>query len=203
MQDGEGIRFGRLGARTAHLCIDMQAVFAEATEWQVPWMRTVLPVVRQIAERHPAETIFTRFIPPAEPDAMPGTWQRYWRRWAHMTRHRLDPALLDLPAPLRALVPPASVVDKCHYSPFLEPGLPHLLRERRIDTLVVSGGETDICVLATVLGAVDRGLRVVLATDALCSTSDQAHDCLVALYRDRFSQQIEAAGSDEILANWG
>jgi len=42
----------------------------------------------------------------------------------------------------------------------------------------------------------------VLATDALCSTSDQAHDCLLALYRDRFSQQIEAACVEEVLDAW-
>jgi nicotinamidase-related amidase len=85
----------------------------------------------------------------------------------------------------------------------LEPALPNLLRERRVETVVVSGGETDVCVLATVLGAVDRGLRVVLAADALCSTSDRAHDCLLTLYREPFSQQIEAASIEDILAYWG
>ena len=56
--------------------------------------------------------------------------------------------------------------------------------------------------LATVLGAVDQGYRVVLATDALCSASDQTHDALLALYHERFSQQIEAADTDTILGNW-
>jgi nicotinamidase-related amidase len=49
---------------------------------------------------------------------------------------------------------------------------------------------------------VDRGYRVVLAADALCSTSDEAHDSLLALYANRFSQQIEVAASEEILAAW-
>ncbi|HEX3411747.1 MAG TPA: isochorismatase family protein, partial [Stellaceae bacterium] len=53
-----------------------------------------------------------------------------------------------------------------------------------------------------VLDAVDLGYRVVLATDALCSSSDATHDALLALYRNRFSQQIETASSEAILACW-
>jgi nicotinamidase-related amidase len=197
-----GIRFGRLGESAAHLCIDMQTVFAERTDWHVPWMQRVLPTVQRIAEARSERTIFTRFVPPNDPEQMPGSWQRYYRRWRHMTGERIDPAMIELVPPLRALVPPARVIDKFRYSPFTEQALPDLLRQRRIDTLVITGGETDVCVLAAVLDAVDRGYRVVLAGDALCSTSDEAHDSLLALYANRFSQQIEVAASEEILATW-
>ena len=70
------------------------------------------------------------------------------------------------------------------------------------DTVVVSGSETDICVLATVLGAVDRGFRVVVATDALCSSSDETHDAMMLLYARRYGQQVETAGTAEILEAW-
>jgi hypothetical protein len=63
-------------------------------------------------------------------------------------------------------------------------------RARLTDTLVISGGETDVFVLA-VLGAGDLGYRVVLATDALCSSSDETHDALLTSYESRFSEQIE------------
>jgi nicotinamidase-related amidase len=78
----------------------------------------------------------------------------------------------------------------------------NLLRERRADGLVVTGGETDVCVLATVIDAVDIGFRVVLVTDALCSASDRTHDALLTLYRERFSEQIETADAETILAQW-
>jgi nicotinamidase-related amidase len=94
------------------------------------------------------------------------------------------------------------VVDKTVYSPFSEPGLPALLSRRGIDSLVITGAETDVCVLAAVLGAVDFGYRVVLATDALCSSSDETHDALLTLYHRRFAQQIETASSETILACW-
>jgi nicotinamidase-related amidase len=66
----------------------------------------------------------------------------------------------------------------------------------------VSGGETDVCVLATVLGAVDRGYRVVVATDALCSSSDETHDAMMTLYHNRYGQQVETVTTDIILENW-
>ncbi|MFL5265928.1 MAG: hypothetical protein ACJ8AH_04915 [Stellaceae bacterium] len=52
------------------------------------------------------------------------------------------------------------------------------------------------------LDAVDFGYRVVLATDALCSSSDEMHDALLTLYHRRFGQQIETASSETILACW-
>jgi nicotinamidase-related amidase len=65
--------------------------------------------------------------------------------------------------------------------------LPALLREREVDKLVVTGPETDVCVRATVLGAVDHGYRVVLVPDAICSSSDEGHDALLTLYHRRLS----------------
>lgn len=119
-----------------------------------------------------------------------------------MTGERLDPRLIELVPPLAALVPPAFVVDKSHYSPFVEPGFLKMLDRLRADTLVVTGGETDVCVLAAVMDAIDAGYRVVLAEDALCSVSDESHDAMLRHFASRFSQQIEVASSEEILASW-
>jgi nicotinamidase-related amidase len=202
MAEASSLRFGPLGPRTVHLCIDMQNLFADDTPWHTPWMNRVLPIVAEIAERHAARTVFTRFIPPRHPDEMPGTWRRFYRRWAELTLDRIDPRWLELVAPLRRLVPPAAVVDKRIYSPFGEPALPLLLRSWQADTLVISGAETDVCVLGAVLDAVDHGYRVVLARDAICSSTDETHDALMTLYGRRFSEQIETVDSEVILSAW-
>jgi nicotinamidase-related amidase len=194
--------YGPLNQRTVHLCIDMQRLFAEATPWHTPWMDRVLPVVVRIAEAHPEQTIFTRFIPARHPDELPGTWRRFYRRWAALTLERIDPGLLDLVAPLARLAPPAAVIDKRVYSPFSEPAIWHVLRERHADTLVITGAETDVCVLSAVMDAVDRGFRVVLAADAICSSSDRTHDALMTLYSNRFSEQIETVESEAIMSAW-
>jgi nicotinamidase-related amidase len=196
------LSFGPLTARTVHLCIDMQNVFAEPTPWHAPWMARVLPAVEEIAGHHAGQTVFTRFMPPARAEDMPGTWQRYYRRWSEMTLEHIDPQLLDLVPSLAHWAPPALIIDKHVYSPFVERGLLRALRERQADALVITGAETDVCVLAAVLGAVDFGYRVVLATDALCSSSDTTHEALLTLYHQRFGQQIETAETAAILANW-
>jgi len=194
--------FGSLDRRTAHLCIDTQNLFAEDTPWHTPWMKRVLPAVIEMAERHPEQTIFTRFIPARHPDELPGSWRRYYRRWPDLTLERIDRRLLEVVPLLARLAPPAAVIDKRLYSPFAEPSLHELLRKRGIGSLVITGAETDVCVLAAVLDAVDFGYRVVLASDALCSSSDATHDALMTLYREGISQQIETVETATILAAW-
>jgi nicotinamidase-related amidase len=185
-----------------HLCVDMQNMFAPGGPWATPWMERVAPVVTALAERFAPQTIFTRFITPEQPQDMPGTWQRYYGKWQEMTRSRIDPELLELLPSLRRLVPPAAVIDKTRYSAFAASPLSEHLLRRGANTLIVTGSETDVCVLATVLGAVDRGLRVVIVTDAICSSSDEGHDALLTVYRGRYSEQIETTTAEAILSQW-
>jgi len=91
---------------------------------------------------------------------------------------------------------------KSVYSPFVERALLSHLRDNRADAIVITGAETDVCVLAAVLGAIDFGYRVVVAEDAVCSSADATHDALMSLYHQRFSEQIEIAETDLILKNW-
>lgn len=197
-----GLRFGPLTETCVHLCVDMQNIFADATEWHTPWMARVLPTVERLAHHRPERTIFTRFIPADSPADCGGTWRRYYQRWRSMTLDALSADAVELVPSLAGLVPPAEVLDKRVYSPWHFTNLHERLRAREADTLIISGAETDVCVLATVLGAVDFGYRVVLATDALCSSSDRTHDALLTLYNERYGQQVEAADTDEIMRGW-
>jgi nicotinamidase-related amidase len=95
-----------------------------------------------------------------------------------LTLERINPRLIDLVPPLAALAPPTEVIDKRVYSPFSEPKLSDLLRRRRIDGLVITGAETDVCVLAAVLDAVDLGYRVVLATDGAVQFGGRRARCV-------------------------
>jgi nicotinamidase-related amidase len=198
----DGLIFGPLPATTRHLCVDMQRLFAADGPWPTPWMDRVLPVVESLVAHDPARTIFTRFIPPLKAEDMPGSWQRYYTRWEDKTRARLAPDYLDLVPSLARFVPPAQVVDKPVYSALAGRRLPAQLAAHSIDSLVISGSETDVCVLATVLAAVDHGFRVVIVEDGICSSSDPGHDALLGMYRQRFSQQIEIATADQLLQAW-
>jgi nicotinamidase-related amidase len=191
-----------LTRRAVHLCIDMQRIFAPGGLWATPWMERVLPVVTEIAGRYPERSVFTRFITPERPEAMPGTWLAYYRRWHQATRSELDPQWLELLDPLRRLAPPATVVDKSRYSAFAGSNLLSHLQERHTDALIITGSETDVCVLSTVLDAVDFGFRVVLVRDGVCSSSDAGHDALLTVYHQRYSLQIETADAEQVLVAW-
>ena len=185
-----------------HLCIDMQNIFAPDGLWATPWMERVLPTVVSVVARHPERTIFTRFITPQDPEDRPGQWQSYFRRWRQATRRHLPSSALELVPALARFVPPAAVIDKPAYSAFSNPGLASLLIEKNVGTVVISGAETDVCVLSTVLSAVDLGFRIIIVEDALCSSSDVGHDALMTMYRTRFHGQVDLVTAEELAEVW-
>ena len=183
-----------IGPNAAHLCIDMQRLFSDEGPWPMAWMPRVTPQVERLVERAPERTIFTRFMPPEKPEDAPGRWRAYYKKWSHVTRRQIDHWLIDLLPVLARYAPPAAIFDKAVYSAFGNPRLHQHLRSRQIDTLIISGSETDVCVLSSTLAAVDYGYRVIIAEDAVCSSSDEGHDALIQLFNQRFDVQLEAAG---------
>jgi nicotinamidase-related amidase len=180
----------------------MQNVFFEKTEWYVAWMSIILPAVVALASHRTKDTVFTRFRPQVDARCGVGAWRRYYERWPQYTVDATESGLLDLVAPLAELSPPAMTFDKCVYSAFGSRHLLKWLESRRIECLIVTGVETDVCVLATILGAIDRGYRVIVPLDAVCSSTDSGHDSLVEQYRSRFSQQLETSDVETILGCW-
>jgi nicotinamidase-related amidase len=191
-----------LPEETVHLCIDMQRLFGLGGPWARPWMEKVLPVVEAVVAACPERTAFTRFIPPMHAADMPGMWQRYYQKWHSVTRARISSDWLELMEPLNGYVPPATVFDKTRYSAFRSYQLQAFLNANHIRCLVISGSETDVCVLSSVLSAVDLGYRIVVLTDAVCSSSDEGHDALLRVYHHRFSLQIETAIAEEVIDQW-
>jgi nicotinamidase-related amidase len=59
-----------------------------------------------------------------------------------------------------------------------------------------------VCVLSTVLGAVDRGYRVIVAVDALCSSSNEAHDAVMTIFATKYEPQIETVETAAVLQQW-
>jgi nicotinamidase-related amidase len=183
-----------------HLCVDMQRMFSEETPWHVPWMERVSPQIEEVAGRYSSRTIFTRFVPPARADQMPGKWRDYYQKWWMMTGEHLSHDLIDLAPQLAKLVPPARHFDKRTYSPWMDGRLHASLRSEGVDCLAITGGETDVCVLATTLGAIDLGYRVIVLKDAVCSGADETHDASLELLGDRFSVQLELMETDAFLS---
>jgi nicotinamidase-related amidase len=99
MSKSDELRHGAPGETAVHLCVDMQRMFAEATEWQMPWLERVLPNIVSITSAHPERTIFTRFVPARKPGLGAGMWRRYYERWRSMTIDELGPDDRSRPGP--------------------------------------------------------------------------------------------------------
>lgn len=193
MSSNEGI------GKWRHICVDMQRMFAEETPWHVPWMASISPQVIEVCSHHAEKTVFTRFITPPSPREAFGRWRPYYEKWAVMTQEIMSPAMLDVVPELGRYYPPAMIFDKRTYSPWIDGRLDSHLRQDAVETLVLSGGETDVCVLATALGGIDLGYRVVVLKDAVCSGADETHDASLTLLGDRFSMQLDLMTTEELL----
>jgi nicotinamidase-related amidase len=200
MPNSDLLRYGPPGESAVHICVDMQRMFAEETEWKMRWLQRVLPNITTIAASHPEHTIFTRFIPAQKPGRGIGMWRHYYQRWHSMTLDQLGPDMIDLVPSLARFVPPARVFDKHVYSPWTGSDLHQQLRGAELNTVIITGGETDVCVLSTMLGAIDWGFRVILVTDALCSSADETHDAMMNVYMNRFGEQVET--TETLLGAW-
>ncbi|WP_455274254.1 cysteine hydrolase family protein [Rhizobium herbae] len=182
-----------------HICVDAQRMFMEDTPWRVPWLEHVLQQLLEIAQHHAERTVFTRFVPPVRAEDAFGSWKDYYRKWWMMTGEHLPEELIGLAPSLQKLVPPARVYDKTTYSPWIDGRLFSHLYQEGVTSLVVTGGETDVCVLTTVLGAIDLGFHVVVLSDAVCSGADETHDAAIDLLGDRFSVQLQLVKTEEFL----
>jgi nicotinamidase-related amidase len=196
------LRHGPPGETAVHICVDMQRMFAEATQWKMPWLERVLLNILAITSANPERTIFTRFIPAQSPGRGVGMWRQYYERWGAMTIDQLGLEMVGLVPELARFVPPARIFDKHVYSPWTGTDLHQQLRGAGIDAIIITGGETDVCVLATMMGAIDWGFRVILVTDALCSSADETHDAMMNVYMNRFGEQVETVTTQTLLDSW-
>ena len=66
-------------------------------------------------------------------------------------------------------------LDKRHYSAFSGTDLDIRLRERHVDTLVLTGVLTDICVLHTAIDAYNLGYQIEVIESAVASLNQENH----------------------------
>jgi nicotinamidase-related amidase len=80
-------------------------------------------------------------------------------------------------------------IPKFRWSAFYQTSLDLALRSRGIDTVIISGGSTDVGVASTVFSGRDMDYNIIVGSDACATSHDQrAHDTLMELIFPRMSR---------------
>lgn len=93
--------------------------------------------------------------------------------------------------------PDDTYIPKYRWSAFYQTYLDLALRARGIDTIIISGGSTDVGVAATVFSGRDMDYNMVVVSDACATSHDQrAHDLLIELI---FPRMARVRTTDQVL----
>jgi len=168
--------------------IDMQRVFQNEGQWQVPRYDEIVPVIEQLQQELGSGAVFTRFV---RDETEHGAWAAYYQRWNEM-RFPTDSNAWDITMNVPGT---ATVVDAPTFSKW-GPQLAALIPEGT--EMVLTGVATDCCVLSTALGAVDAGRFVTVISDACAAVTDQAQQQTLALL-ELLSPICEVMTSDQFL----
>ncbi|MDE0111474.1 MAG: cysteine hydrolase [Albidovulum sp.] len=180
-------------------CIDMQRLFLEPGEWFCSSGIAILPNCRKLAEAAPNRCLFTRFVPARSAADAEGAWRGFYRRWESVTLEAGDAGAIELHPDLKPLSQDGRIFDKSTYDCFASAEFADFIDRAKPEALVLFGVETDVCVLATALSAVDRGIRTVLPVDAIASGRKKAHAAAVKEIYPRFDLQIELTDTASVL----
>lgn len=94
------------------------------------------------------------------------------------------------------------VITKKRYNAFAQTKLATQLKSRGIKTVIFVGGYGSRCVLASVIGAVDEGFRVVVPQQFVGNT-DATRDEMPATFSVIGSIYGFVVDADEVYASWG
>jgi len=99
--------------------------------------------------------------------------------------------------PVRTALGEVASLDKLEFDCLANPGIVEACRglPRQVNTLIVCGVETHICVYQTVLGGLKSGYRMWVAADAVSSRTKENH----AIGLDCISRAGGLVGSSELL----
>ena len=120
-----------------------------------------------------------------------------------MTKAEAGEEWLALHPTLQKFAKSENTFDKTTYDAFASGSFRSSIERAKPSALIFSGIETDVCVLATVLTALDLGFRTIIAEDAVTSSDLDSHNACFEFLFPRYSQQIEIATVAEILSARG
>jgi nicotinamidase-related amidase len=165
---------------TALIVVDMQNDFVRVgAPLEVPDARETIDVHLELLgwfRAHSRPVVFTRFIAGPSPTLVwnwspviaPPTcccWPGFMRSYGDVEGERDCVAVIDELAPL----PGETQVDKYGYNAFHRTRLTDVLTAHGVDTVLITGTVTQICVEDTARGAFHEGFKTAVVSDAVSS----------------------------------
>ena len=201
--------------RTALLVVDMQRGFVDPGEaLEVPQAREIVPAIQRLlavfrSRRLPV--VFTEFVyserapllvgdlHPEHKPAQPGAPTGFGLPSSNCLEGH--PSAETIPA--LAPRPDELVVRKHGYDAFHGTLLDGALRARGVTSLVVTGTLTDICVLASIVGAFNREYRVTVAEDAVATLWPDIQRATLDIVRRAYGRVRSAKEIADEISTWG
>lgn len=197
---GQSHAFSKLNpAETALVVIDMVTLFLEDRP-EAPHVVAHINTIADLLRARGGAVLWVRPGPAANPDLMDAVLGvQSARRYRAAAQ---DPVLNAHHAAL-AIDPADMQAKKAVYSAFF-PGAGDVaprLRARGIDSVMIAGVLTDVCVEASARDAYSAGFKTVILADACIGTSEAAHrDALAPVHRN-FGDVRNVAEIDGLLAS--
>ena len=188
---------------SALVVVDMQNDFVRVgAPLEVPDARETIEVHQELlgwfrARNRPV--VFTRFIAGPSPTLMwkwspmiaPPTcccWPGFMRAYGDVEGERDCVAVIDELAPQ----PGEHQVDKYGYNGFHRTRLTDLLNANGIDTVVITGTVTQICVEDTARGAFHEGFQAAVVSDAVSSYAPALHRASLQTLEMKYGRVVTA-----------
>ena len=112
----------------------------------------------------------------------------------------MGPEMMDLHADLAPLAEPGRTFDKTGHDAFQTREFDRFIADANPGALVIFGIETDVCVLATVLSSVERGIRTIIPVDATASSAPKSHQAAIDFIYPRLDMQVELCDAETVVA---
>ena len=188
--------------RTALLVIDMQNAFvAPGAPVEVPAARTIVPSINRLASELRKRGVPVIWVLHQNSDDWEGFFGVFVKPESRAAAAKALAAGSDLQKPWRELhIAPGDLrITKNRYSALIgqSSSLAGVLRERKIDTLLIAGTKTNVCCESTARDAMMLDFKVVLVSDCCAALSDDEHRATLETHIQQFG---DVATADEVLA---
>lgn len=183
--------------------IDMQKFFINTpgSPWANEDALSIVPNIKRLIKTcQRGSTIFTLFKPPVDWQDEDGNWKNYYEHSVGVTGDHMNPQQYEvIDAFAKDVVSPLSTdISKETASAFSSQEFVDDLIWRGTTFLILSGIESDYCVLATALDGASRGYCVVVPIDACDSSQATGNVDACAIFK-RFGGQIWVTDTETII----